>query len=335
MSNSTVDTRDNHEIILEELQTYGGWQKQAGEWTMVCCPFHDDSSPSMGVLTSLLNPERLGFVNCLGCGARGSWNFFAEKAGLQLIEEWKSNLVHDFGLVDRSVEEDLLGVASLSVKGVLSKMSVPEAQPWPTHLEWSGFSGKIVRKAGGYIAYDTYNDSIQLIFIVKYAGQVRGGVKAMFTRTKKGQTAYVSMKGPWVNTYGLLFFEQAQTILQRTGYSFVIIVEGPRDALRLLCLGIPAVAVLGAATMSTSKAMMLTALAVDTIYVMPDNDAGGDTLWRGAKKALRNILKPKLIALPKTDDDGNAIKIDPGNMSEDLVDDLLDMLEQKQGFIRR
>lgn len=335
MAKEEVDSRDNREIIMGELESFGGYQKSAGEYQMVCCPFHPDKSPSCGVYVSVTNPEKLGFFHCFGCDVKGTWNVFAERTGLQPIQEWKNKNVHSGDLVDSAMEEALLGSASLTARGVLKQMGVPEAQPWPTSMDWRGFPGTIVRKAGGYIAHDPYNDSVQLVFIVKYAGQVRGGVKAMYEKARKGQSSYIAMRGQWVSKYGLLFFEQARTIMQRNGYTFIVLVEGPRDALRLLVNGIPAVAVLGASTMTKSKALMVTVLGVDRVYVLPDNDVGGDTFWEGAKKTLKPILPTTLIKLPKVNDKGKAIKIDPGSMSLDLLTDLIVMLEKKQDFIRR
>lgn len=337
MAKEEIDDRDNHEIVLSELQKYGGRQKIVGEWVMVQCPHPDhpnDKTPSCGVNVSLSNEVKFSY-HCFGCNNSGKWSQFAEYANLQPIKEWKNGNIHSGELIDGNMEESLLGSASLTVKGILKQLGVPEAQLWPSNMDWRGFPGNIIRKAGGYIAHDPYNDSIQLVFIVKYAGQVRGGVKAMFEKSKKGQSSYIAMKGAWASKYGLLFFEQARTIMERNGYTFILIVEGPRDALRLLSNGIPAVAVLGAAMMSKSKALMVTALGVDRVYVLPDNDNGGETFWSGAKKVLKPLVPTTLISLPKTDDKGKTVKIDPGNMSLDLLNDLIVMLEKKQDFKRR
>jgi len=330
-----VDNRDNREIIIDSLQSLGGWQKAAGEYQMVQCPFHPDKTPSCGVYVSLDKPEFLGHFRCFGCLEKGNWNTFAEKTGLPQIQEWKNKTTHSADLADASTEEALLGSSSLTARGVLKQLGVPEAQPWPVSMEWRGFPGVIVRKAGGYIAFDNYNDSIQLIFVIKYAGQVRGGVKAIYERTKKGQTGYIAMRGSWVNKYGLLFINQAKTVIERNDYRFVVLVEGPRDALRLLMNGIPTIAVLGASTMTKSKALMLTSLDVDRVYVLPDNDKGGDTFWAIAKKCLKPILPTTLISLPKVNAKGKPAKIDPGNMSVELLNDLVVMLKRKQEFVRR
>ena len=82
--------KDALDTILEGLQRLGGWQKQAGAFRMVCCPFpdHDDDSPSCGVVTTRTHPKyKLGFFNCLGCGKTGHWNALAEVIGADPIAE--------------------------------------------------------------------------------------------------------------------------------------------------------------------------------------------------------------------------------------------------------
>ena len=82
---------DNEEIVREQLRRLGGRQKTAGDWHMVQCAFHDDSSPSCGVYLRKDDPNRkFGSFNCLGCGAHGDWNVFAEKASLEQIKAWNS-----------------------------------------------------------------------------------------------------------------------------------------------------------------------------------------------------------------------------------------------------
>ncbi len=330
MAKTTIDTRDNREIIMEGLQSLGGYQKSAGDWQMVCCPFHHEKVPSCGIYVSLVKPESLGRFHCFGCNKSGQWNEFATQTNLTPIAEWKNKHVQNTDIVDANMEESLLGSSSLTVNGILKQMGCPEAQPWPEHLDWRGFPGKVISRAGGYIALDNYIDSVQLVFIVRYAGQVRGGVKAVYERVTKNQPGFITSRGPWVSKYGLLFLDQARTILQKREYNFVFLVEGPRDALRLLCNGIPAVAALGAATMTSSKALMLSSLGVDRVYVMPDNDEGGKTFWRTAKKALTGIVPAKRISLPESDK-----KIDPGNMSHKLLEELVDLLVERHSFIKR
>jgi hypothetical protein len=70
------------------------------------------------------------------------------------------------------------------------------------------------------------------------------------------------------------------------------------------------------------------------VYVIPDNDNGGTTMWKTARKFLRRAsVANKRIRLPKTyDAKGRLIKIDPGNMSQDLAMKMIDIFKTEHGF---
>jgi 5S rRNA maturation endonuclease (ribonuclease M5) len=329
------DQVDNREIILQELQTYSnGYMKPAGDWLMVCCPFHDDSTPSCGVYMSHTDPERLGNFHCFGCSESGSWNAFAERAGLQTIKEWLNKIAVSFDLANKKLEDHLLGDTFLTLKNVFKAFRVPEAQPWPEPMAWRGFSGKAVNRAGGYIAYDNYNDSIQVIFVVTLHKKVYGAVKAVYEKKNK-KLAYITMDGEWVKKYGLLFYDQALSIIKKRQYKFIVLVEGPRDALRLLINGIPAVAVLGSYTFTKTKAMFVLSTGVSRIYVMPDNDSGGKTLWKSCKKEFRSFMEVVRVDLPDDclDEKGKPIKVDPGNMPVEILGEFMALLKKKEKFV--
>lgn len=330
-----IDKQDNFSIIQEELQRYGGPQKPASEYRMVRCPFHGDTDPSMGVYMQVGGKRNLGSFHCLGCDKSGGWNEFAEKTNLRQIKEWKKSDSINEQLVTQDLEDDLLGDTGITLSKMLTKMGCREAQKWPEHLDWRGFPGKLITKIGGHIIADDYNDDVAVLFPIKINGKTKGGVKAIYTRKSKKQLAYLTMRGEWVKKYGLFPFAYTQKLVRRKKYKFVFLVEGPRDALRLISLGIPALAVLGATAMSEVKAMLVTSLGIDTVYIMSDNDNGGDVMARTVKRYLKKTeaVEVTRITLPKKKDKkGNLIKLDPGNMPDDLVEDLVDLLKDEQGF---
>ena len=323
---------DNLEIIKSALQQLGGHQKTAGEWRMVCCPFpdHQDRSPSCGVYMRRDGGRRnLGSFNCLGCGKHGDWNKFAEVAGLPTIKAWNNKEREVGQLITKDMDERLLGSDTLTIKRVLRVMRCEEAQPWPEAIPWRGFKGELLNLIGGLIINDYYNDSVAVLFPIKIAGQVRGAVKAIYEKKTKEQLGYVTMTGEWVNSYGLFPFEFTKRMIQK--FNFVILVEGPRDALRLIKLGIPAIAVLGANTIGKQKALMLTSLGVETFYVMPDNDAAGGKLWKNLKNALgTRKCEPKRLKLPKEyNEKGKLIKMDPFSAPHEVVSNLKALLKER------
>lgn len=332
-----ADDLDNLEIIKTALQQLGGNQKTAGEWRMICCPFpdHQDKSPSCGVYMRRDGGRRsLGSFNCLGCGKHGDWNKLAEVAGLPTIKAWNNKEKYASRLITEEADEKLLGSDSLTVKRVLKVMHCQEAQPWPVAIPWRGFTGELLNLVGGMIINDYYNDSVAALFPIKIANKVRGAVKAVYEKKTKEQLGYVTMSGEWVNSYGLFPFEFTKRMIKKFGFNFVILVEGPRDALRLIKLGIPAIAVLGANTIGKQKALFITSLGVDTYYVMPDNDAAGTKLWKNLKGALASRKQSaKRLKLPREkDENGKVIKMDPFSAPREIVSNLKTLLRDRHDW---
>lgn len=343
---STLERSDNREIIISELQRYGRRQKQAGAWRMIICPFHkggQERTPSCGVN---LSSDRLGVWNCLGCTEKGSWNKLAKKAGLAEIKEWRSKEVLDAGdLLTSELDESLLGSTAMTFGMLKKKMGYPEATLWPEFLDWRGFPGTFMRKLGAHIISERPRSSgeeaefeagagIAVLFPVKVAGQLRGGIKALFTK-KKGSRAssYYASKGSWVSEYGLFPYIYAKSLVKKENLPFIILVEGPRDAMRLCLNGIPAVAVLGSKNVTKKKIQLLTGLDIEIIYVMPDNDDGGKLMWKLCKSLAPKTFPIKRIKLPRQKDaDGNLIKMDPGNMPRKLLKQVAAYLSYTHSF---
>jgi hypothetical protein len=263
---------DNRNIIVDEIQAYAGHNyKLINGWYHLICPNpeHNDSRPSCCVYVGFSDNWRLGQFHCWSCSIRGSWNEFADLAGLKHIQEWKSKYSDNSdSYLDPSITASLLGSPMLHPTEIFRLLGCPEAQPWPDGINWRNFSYKVMQRSGAYIAADHYNNDIQAIFLVKYAGLYRGGVKALNKTLTSKSPSYINLSGQWLTQHGLLFYSIARKLIQRHDYDFVLLVEGPRDALRLLCNGIPAVANLGALTMSKAKALMLSNLGISKVYVI-------------------------------------------------------------------
>ena len=340
MAKLEVDNRDNFQIIQDELARYGGPQKSTADSRFICCPFPEhggvDRTPSLGVYMQIEGKIPLGYVHCFGCGTKGPWNRLAEVANLQQIKDWKKNsTVASDAILTPDLEEGLLGETGLTFKGVLKKMRCEEAQRWPITMEWRGFDGQLIHDVGGHIINDHYADSVGVLFPVKINGKVRGGVKAIYERKHSKQRAYDNMKGDWVKKYGLFPYMYAQKMIRKHKIRFVFVVEGPRDALRLCSIGIPAVAILGATSMSEVKALLIANLGVTHAYIMSDNDNGGDVMAKTAKKYLKatQALEVKRLKLPrKKGEDGKIIKMDPGSMPKKIVKRVMAFLKEEHDF---
>ena len=322
---------DNVAIIISQLQRLGGRQKSAGEYKMVQCPFHSDNSPSCGVYMRRDHTTKsLGFFHCFGCGASGKWNKFAEKAGLDTIKEWNSSeKTIDYN--ERADESALLGDVGLTLRSIYKEMNCPEASPWPLHINWRGVSGELIAAVGGKAINDE-RQGLAVLFPVKIGNKIVGAVKAVFQRTEDTHSAYMAMPGTWVKRFGLFPHAHTAKMIKRCNHKFVILVEGPRDALRLIKLGIPAIAVLGANTISKTKMLYVTSLGLDTIYVMPDNDRGGTSLWTNIKTYVPEARRLKLPR--ERDEDGKLIKMDPFSMPAEIARDLKRLMRERHGWTR-
>ena len=340
MAKLEVDQRDNFQIITDELAKYGGPQKATADSRYICCPFPEhggvDRTPSLGVYLQIEGKIPLGYVHCFGCGTKGPWNKLAEVANLEKVKDWEKNSrVAADVILTPDVEEGLLGDSGLTFKSVLRKMRCEEAIRWPPGLEWRGFDGQLIHDVGGHIINDSYAESVAVLFPIKINGKVRGGVKAIYERKHNKQRAYDNMKGDWVKKYGLFPYMYAQKMIKKLKLKFVFVVEGPRDALRLCSLGIPAVAILGATSMSEVKALLILNLGVTHAYILSDNDNGGDIMAQTAKKFLKKAdgLQVKRLKLPrKKGEDGKIIKMDPGNAPKKIIRRIKDFLKEEHGY---
>lgn len=268
--------------------------------------------------------------NCLGCGKNGHWNRFAEVIGAETIPEWDTKEKNVSDEILEGIEDKLLGEDEFTVKKILKIMQCEEAQPWPVEFDWRGFKGSLINKVGGLIIQDNYNEDVAVVFPVSIHKRIRGGVKAVMQKRDK-QTSYITMRGEWINKYGLFPFDYTLHLIKKRKYNFVVLVEGPRDALRLLRNGIPAMAVLGANTIGKVKAMLIESMDVQ-VYVITDNDSGGDKLWMNLKEKLGKI-KPKRLKLPKEKDaKGKLIKMDPFNAPKYVLDNIKDYLRQNNSW---
>lgn len=326
---------DNFDVLRDQLLQYGGRQKTAGEYQMIQCAFHNDNGPSCGVYMRRDHPTKtLGFFHCFGCGASGPWNKLAEKAGLKPIKEWDNKEKRVGNPITELEEHKLLGEEALTLRKLVKEMKCAEAQPWPKELDWRGFDGAFIREVGGHIINDNFNDTVAVLFPIKIAGKMRGGVKAIYVKRHKQQLGYVTMAGEWVNSYGLFPYEFTKRMIRDNEFDFVVLVEGPRDALRLLKLGIPAIAMLGANTAGRTKLLYVENLGVGYVYAMPDNDQGGDALWKNIKARLsKKSLTLKRLKLPREKgEDGKIIKMDPFCAPSWVMRNVKDLLRERHGW---
>lgn len=329
---------DAKTIIHEEIQKIPGYKKTTADSIMIKCPFHEDSTPSCGIYMSEGMQIPIGFFNCLGCDAKGSWNKLAEALDLRKIKNWQREIVgnsDDLLIKARKMGEDLLEEKTLN--SLVKKLGGYPILPWTEDTEWRGYPGKLIKDVGGHFLLDTSMDenSIICFFPVEIEGNFYGGVKA-YLEKQIGMLSYVGTKGDWVKKYGLFPYKLVQEFNYKWELDYVVLVEGPRDALRLISEGIPALAVLGSQNISVGKLNQLKKFGVEFIYSLADNDSAGDAF----RKALRPMCKEanlgyKGIKFPKPKKKGKLVKIDPDNCSKELMRKIKNNIKNERGVGKR
>lgn len=319
-----------YEIVNAAIQGLRGINKGDSFW--ICCPFHDEKSPSCSINLDSTKGVPIGHFYCFGCSeGRGPWNKLANKLGLPTIKDWQ-NFKENAGIQLRTQ----LKKASLTeTDKLMGEIKSNVAIPWPDEKKWRGYKGSLIKKLGGQMYHDARKDELLLAFPIYINGKLRGGVRALLEKTEK-RASYLTTEGRWVKTHGLFGYDMAKKLIKKRGLKRVVLVEGPRDAMRLLSKGIPACAILGSQNFTQTKAMYVVSLGVDEILIMPDNDRAGKEMRDLVRKEVGNMCKTKYLALPREKGkDGKVIKLDPDNAPIEIIREVKKLVYKGSGWKKK
>ena len=329
---------DIQQRIVDQVHRLPGRKTSAGESIMVCCPFHDDSSPSAGIFVGVGMEIPLGFFNCLGCGAKGHWNNWAPKAKLEAMPEWELRAATELVVAGRSsVQEDNGSFRRFrSLRQMMEAVGRPAYFPWFEDKDWRGYNGKLLSDFGAQVCMPPGAEEPVCFLPCKIRKSWVGGV-AGYLQKEKGRTSYLTTRGTWVKETGLLGYDTARSLIRNNDFRYVTIEEGPRDMYRMLTKGVPSVSALGAKTWSPAKTRLIEMLGVSTAYVISDNDKGGKELRDGIRAAFKESnVKLRMIRLPEEKNSkGKLIKMDPDSAPTEVMDEILDFLESQHGGTKR
>jgi hypothetical protein len=317
------------------------------QYSFVRCPFHSERTPSLRVKHSSF-ALKTGSYKCFGCGKFGGWNELADELALERFESkgefpdgklpefkpdrYDANLLSEFneGLSDK--KEEVLEFFSLRDMEAVERAGLVNA-------EWRGYKLDFLRKKikaklilkNGYRWY--------LYLPVRISGKEVGHIKAQIHKPKdKGIPSYINASGPWSLTSGLFPLDYAHELMQEHGLLSIVLVEGPRDALRLCSLGIPCVAILGTHSWSDRKTAALSYIGVENVITCFDGDLAGKLASRLIVHGERilangtvvkaegfepintafNVKEVKLWNIP-IPDGHKEDKLDPGNIPESII----------------
>lgn len=317
-------------------------------YSFVRCPFHMERTPSLRIKHSTF-ALKTGIFKCFGCSKYGGWNELADNLGLERFEsrgefpdgkipEFKSarydqNLLEDFNGEENSKPKERLEFFSLSDESAVERSGI-------TNNEWRGFSLTFLRR-NIKAKLVLKNNYIWYIYLpVRVNNEEVGHIKAQIHKPlKKSIPSYINASGPWSLTAGLFPLDYAVKIMRSTEKSSMVLVEGPRDALRLCSLGIPCVAILGTHSWSDRKTAILSNSGVERIVTCFDGDLAGKLATRlivhgerpladGTIEYIKSGFEPissafdvkevKLWNIPIPENHPED-KLDPGNLPDNIL----------------
>lgn len=316
--------------VLNEIKKISGPKRNGKKYIDVVCPFHNDHSPSCGIRVSQpASYAPIGSFKCLSCGASGGWNKIASRLGLQKLDYSK---MYDTKInFDVSAFDKLLAVQQdLNEEELEKKLHVTKSESWPDK-EWRGFDPKIIQRLDGKLVECSYKNRIEqkLLFPVRVNDRLVGGFVAVLEKEKgKKKPSYLNMQGQWSKTQGLFPYDYVRGLLtkrkKRGENLYVVLVEGPRDALRLIKLGIPALCLFGTNGISEQKCSLIAALDVNIVWVLGDGDEAGHLMNSRTVKMLGPLVKTKAVRIPITKD-----SYDPCSLPDSMMKRLISKLETK------
>ena len=281
MEGNSMAISDAQRKILSEIDRIQGPKKHTNSNVLIRCPFHGDNSPSCGIYVVPGGKVPFGYFSCFGCGAKGPWNRLAEKLGLEKVtsaeERVSETSSHDLERKRRS----MLGQATVELP-----LGVPFDEGY-----WRNIPGDLIREVGAIISMDK-REKIAALFIPIYVKKSLLTIIKARLKPRKGSASYIVMSEEGVKDKGLFPFDKVESMLMSKEYSYLTIVEGPRDALYLISQGIPALAILGTQMYSLMKRSLILELC-NKYDVLPLVMMDGDRLKNGVRAG--QIAQKKIV----------------------------------------
>ncbi len=319
------------DLIKSELSTVRFRNEQSGN-IYIRCPYHSEKTPSFGINVDPASRKApIGWGYCFGCGASKNWNQIAETLGLKKAKGMKKDGTFDQEYVapmQKELRGQLLdGDVGLTLEDMEREWDCVLSYKIEKNQDWRGSTGKLLGRIGCYVSVDGHDNKCLLMPVI-VDGVIVGAQKALWEKAKnKKVSSYLNYSGPWIKTQGLFPYDYAEKVIEKKGLNYVVLVEGARDALRLLALGVPALAILGTKNWSKQKRELVANLPIDTVVLMMDADEPGVAAREDIRADFNNVLtvvRIKLDSLQRKAEKKAGEKFkeswDPGNIPDkDLV----------------
>lgn len=269
--------------VREQLAMLPGLKRVSERYTFVLCPYHSEKTPSGQIF------HDNGFFHCRGCGHKANWDTVAPLIGLQPYKRdpKKPALAAPIML---QAKHDSYGFDR-------KKLDELQFSELPSGRKWRYISTDLLKACGCRLATDEWGQ--QWIFMPTLIhGKLRGYTRARMQK-QPDAPSYIMAKGTWSKAYGLFPFDYAVDLMRKLGARRIVLVEGQRDALRLLSYGIPALCIHGTNGWNANSGRLLELAGVDDVIVMMDGDPGGIRAALGFEKddgtwvpGLKELLAP-------------------------------------------
>lgn len=310
--------------------------------TYFLCPYHSEKTPSAKVTHDAASPY-LGRFFCWGCKKTASWQEFAEVAHLSPLngKEFYGETAPSFA--SSFYEEHLLGQADEDageeeIDDDVMELPFNERNAAKLGLkdnEWRGFPIEFLADLDNIRFRKRWNKArtrsrwyLRLPVVVN--GVERGYADAQLFKPDEGPS-YLNKKGAWSKKFALFPFDYTMRLMQETKLRTLVLVEGQRDALRLLRYGIPALAITGTNSWSRFKIRLLELAGVKRVILCMDGDVAGELATESMIPTLENGFRLHVIRLWVIAKKMDKKKIDPGDMPTGLVRRLKKLVYKDQG----
>jgi 5S rRNA maturation endonuclease (ribonuclease M5) len=264
---------DKLDFVIDQLSTYSEKKVINSTSCFVSCPFHAERTPSCRVYySSNSNP---GYFKCYGCGEKGGWDILAPKLGLKQYEWTKPVPMFARSILAATKEE---GTEELELKDL------------PKNKLWRQIKTNLLIDIGAKLLFQYGTKFVYMPVTIR--GKERGYIRARLKK-EKDLPSYLNSKGNWGLENGLFPYDYSVKSAPKT----VVLVEGPRDALRLLSYNIPAIAILGTHSWSNRKTRLLELAGIENIVIMMDGDCSGQQAEELIKPTLSKMFKVHVFNL--------------------------------------
>jgi 5S rRNA maturation endonuclease (ribonuclease M5) len=286
-----VDQLRKRDFILDQLSRYAGQKLVSGDHVKILCPFHSEKTPSGSIRTG--NNNYVGYFRCFGCGAKSNWDDLAPRIGLQPFKRGKPK-------EETTVDLGMDRLMQAAFQQERYKERAYDFDRIPANRMWRGIPTNLLIEIGGemctYEGYDQYKNWVEGRFLY-FPVTINNEKHGYFVARQKKQPPLPSYllaasvnNSRWSSTHGLWPYGYALELMQKLKSRSLVIVEGQRDALRLINHGIPAMCIFGTQSWTPQKARLLELGGVRRPIVMMDGDPAGISATEKITPTLRELF---------------------------------------------